>query len=109
MQGGDVSERAPIASVACRRRQHLRRTVERLRVDPVVSCRGWATCKRRWDNDDPTLAEFERLHDDARLCRRLNLKGVHDDFGMAAPQRGGWIRSGRTLRGTRGCNLMGPK
>jgi len=54
---------------------------------PMISCWGWATWKRAWDNYDPTLAGFERLQSDAELRRRLNLNGAYDYFGMAMQQR----------------------
>ncbi len=60
---------------------------------PMISCWGWATWKRAWDNYDPTLSGYAQISADATLRQRFDLNGAYDYFEMATQQRKGTIDS----------------
>jgi hypothetical protein len=60
---------------------------------PMISCWGWATWKRAWDQLDTSLSGLSRLEVDKELRNRFDLNGAYDYFEMAQQQRKGKINS----------------
>jgi GNT-I family protein len=60
---------------------------------PIVSCWGWATWKRAWDQYDPTASGYSRLQTDKELRKRFNLGGAYDYYRMLEQQIEGYIDS----------------
>jgi hypothetical protein len=56
---------------------------------PMISCWGWATWARAWENYDPQMTGYERLESDPALRARFNLNGAYDYFGMLEDARAG--------------------
>lgn len=60
---------------------------------PMISCWGWATWKRAWDQYDPAMTGYERLCRDRGLRKQFDLGGAYDYFDMLKRQVTGKIDS----------------
>ncbi len=60
---------------------------------PLISCWGWATWRRAWQQFDVTAAGYATLKRDAVLRDRFNLGGSYDYFRMLQDQIDGRIDS----------------
>ena len=60
---------------------------------PIISCWGWASWKRAWDQYDPKMTGLSRLAQDKGMRRRFNLDGAYPYYAMARQQERGKIDS----------------
>jgi len=60
---------------------------------PIISCWGWATWKRAWDQYDPAMTGLTRLAEDKALRKRFDLEGAYPYYAMACQQERGKIDS----------------
>ena len=60
---------------------------------PMISCWGWGTWKRAWDQYDASMKGYEVLYRDRQLRKDFDLDGAYDYFAMLKRQVGGEIDS----------------
>lgn len=60
---------------------------------PMISCWGWATWKRAWEQYDPAMTGYEVLCRDRRRRKEFDLGGAYDYFDMLKRQVMGKIDS----------------
>jgi hypothetical protein len=60
---------------------------------PLISCWGWATWKRAWEQYDPKASGFSRLKEDSVLREKFDLGGAYEYFKMLEQQVRGEINS----------------
>jgi hypothetical protein len=60
---------------------------------PSISCWGWATWKRAWDQYDPSLSGWPAISRDARKRRAFDMDGAYDYSGMLARTSAGKVDS----------------
>lgn len=60
---------------------------------PIISCWGWATWKRAWDQYDPGMTRLPQLANDRAMRTRFDLDGAYPYYAMARRQERGKIDS----------------